>query len=70
VVADLTALPLANASLLDEADRRRRGMAMCHALDRGQRRVFFASEDCHPQTLAVVKTRAASLGPRGAGGAG
>jgi glycine dehydrogenase len=62
VVADLTALPLANASLLDEATAAAEAMAMCHALDRAERRVFFVSEGCHPQTIAVVKTRAASLG--------
>jgi glycine dehydrogenase len=62
MVADLTGLPLANASLLDEATAAAEAMAMCHALDRGQRSVLFVSEDCHPQTLAVVKTRAASLG--------
>jgi glycine dehydrogenase len=62
MVADLTGLPLANASLLDEATAAAEAMAMCHALDRGQRHVFFVSEGCHPQTIAVVKTRAASLG--------
>jgi glycine dehydrogenase len=62
MVADLTGLPLANASLLDEATAAAEAMAMCHALDRGQRRVFFVSEGCHPQTIAVVQTRAASLG--------
>jgi glycine dehydrogenase len=62
MVADLTALPLANASLLDEATAAAEAMAMCHALDRGQRRSFLVLEDCHPQTIAVVKTRAASLG--------
>ena len=62
MVADLTALPLANASLLDEGTAAAEAMAMCHALDRGQRRVFYVSDGCHPQTIAVVKTRAASLG--------
>jgi glycine dehydrogenase len=62
MVADLTALPLANASLLDEGTAAAEAMAMCHALDRGQRQVFFISDGCHPQTIAVVQTRAASLG--------
>jgi glycine dehydrogenase len=62
MVADLTGLPLANASLLDEATAAAEAMTMCHALDRGQRRAFFVSEGCHPQTIAVVKTRADSLG--------
>ncbi len=60
MVADLTGLPLANASLLDEGTAAAEGMAMCKALT--GRQAFFASHHCHPQTLAVVRTRAASLG--------
>ncbi|HEX4793406.1 MAG TPA: aminomethyl-transferring glycine dehydrogenase [Humisphaera sp.] len=69
MVSDLTALPLANASLLDEATAAAEAMAMCRAIagegaagegeDRG---AFFVSIDCHPQTIAVVRTRAAALG--------
>ncbi len=65
MVADLTGLPLANASLLDEATAAAEAMAMCHAIARaaGQERPeFFASQDCHPQTLAVLHTRAEPLG--------
>jgi glycine dehydrogenase len=61
MVADLTALPLANASLLDEATAAAEGMGMCHNLVR-DRRGFFVAEDCHPQTIAVVRTRARPLG--------
>ncbi len=60
MVADLTGLPLANASLLDEGTAAAEAMAMCKAIT--GRQAFFASEGCHPQTLAVVRTRAASLG--------
>jgi glycine dehydrogenase len=62
MVADLTALPLANASLLDEATAAAEAMSMCVALARGGRRAFFVADDCHPQTLAVVRTRARPLG--------
>jgi glycine dehydrogenase len=62
LVADLTALPLANASLLDEATAAAEAMALCHAVARGKIPAFFASEDCHPQTLGVVRTRAESMG--------
>jgi glycine dehydrogenase len=62
LVADLTALPLANASLLDEATAAAEAMALCHAVARGKTPAFFASEDCHPQTLGVVRTRAESMG--------
>ncbi|HVQ31429.1 MAG TPA: aminomethyl-transferring glycine dehydrogenase [Vicinamibacteria bacterium] len=62
MVADLTALPLANASLLDEATAAAEAMHMAHALDKADRKGFFVAEDCHPQTIAVVKTRALPLG--------
>lgn len=61
-VADLTGLPLANASLLDEATAAAEAMSMCIALTRGKRSGFFISEDCHPQTIEVVRTRAEPLG--------
>src|SRR5215217_3235822 len=62
MVSDLTALPLANASLLDEATAAAEAMAMCHAIAEHQKPKFVASADCHPQTLAVVATRARSMG--------
>src|SRR5262252_3704127 len=46
MVADLTALPLANASLLDEGTAAAEAMTMCRALAKGQRSVFFVAEDC------------------------
>jgi glycine dehydrogenase len=61
MVADLTGLPLANSSLLDEATAAAEGMGMCHNLAR-DRKGFFVAEDCHPQTIAVVRTRAQPLG--------
>ena len=65
MVADLTGLPLANASLLDEATAAAEAMAMCLAISRGagqDRKEFFVSQDCHPQTIAVIQTRAEPLG--------
>jgi glycine dehydrogenase len=62
MVSDLTALPLANASLLDEATAAAEAMAMCKAIADGSKNAFFVSADCHPQTIAVVRTRARSLG--------
>jgi glycine dehydrogenase len=64
MVADLTGLPLANASLLDEATAAAEAMAMCRALAKGRRAGFFVADDCHPQTIAVVRTRALPLGIR------
>ncbi len=62
MVADLTGLSLANASLLDEATAAAEAMHMCFAISRGKRNGFFVAEDCHPQTIAVVTTRAEPLG--------
>ena len=64
MVADLTGLPLANASLLDEGTAAAEAMAMCQTISGPTRRAFFASQECHPQTLSVLKTRADSIGLR------
>ncbi|HEY1582651.1 MAG TPA: glycine dehydrogenase (aminomethyl-transferring), partial [Chthoniobacterales bacterium] len=61
MVTDLTALDIANASLLDEATAAAEAMALCHAVVSG-RETFFVSELCHPQTIEVVRTRAQPLG--------
>jgi glycine dehydrogenase len=62
MVADLTGLPVANASLLDEGTAAAEAMHMCAASADSQGNTFFVAEDCHPQTIAVVKTRASVLG--------
>ncbi|NKB82565.1 MAG: aminomethyl-transferring glycine dehydrogenase [Nitrospirales bacterium] len=62
MVADLTGLPLANASLLDEATAAAEAMSMCRAIVGGEQNTFFIAEGCHPQTIAVVQTRAMSSG--------
>jgi len=62
MVCDLTGLPLANASLLDEATAAAEALGLCRAVARGKKTGFFASRDCHPQTLGVLRTRAETLG--------
>ncbi|MBN8550984.1 MAG: aminomethyl-transferring glycine dehydrogenase, partial [Deltaproteobacteria bacterium] len=66
VVCDLTGLQIANASLLDEATAAAEAMTMSHALaaknETGTANKYFVSRDCHPQTIAVVQTRAEALG--------
>ena len=65
MVSDLTALPLAGASLLDEATAAAEAMAMCYAVaggHEGTKPAFYVADDCHPQTIGVCRTRAASLG--------
>ena len=61
-IADLTGLPLSNASLLDESTAAAEAMTMCWAIGRRKRKRFFVSDACHPQTIAVVRTRAEALG--------
>ncbi|MEO1235150.1 MAG: aminomethyl-transferring glycine dehydrogenase [Planctomycetota bacterium] len=62
MVSDLVGLPLAGASLLDEATAAAEAMAMCFNIARQKKRRFFVAADCHPQTIAVVRTRAQGLG--------
>jgi glycine dehydrogenase len=62
MVTDLTAMDIANASLLDEATAAGEAMAVCFAARRNTHTNFFVSDSCHPQTIAVVKTRAKPLG--------
>src|SRR6266850_7178981 len=54
MVADLTGLPIANASLLDEGTAAAEAMHLCRAIAGAGRNVFFVAQECHPQTLAVV----------------
>ena len=62
MVMDLTAMELANASLLDEATAAAEAMAMARRVSKSKSPRFFVDADCHPQTIAVVRTRAAPLG--------
>ena len=61
-VSDLTGLPLTGASLLDEATAAAEAMGMCLAVTRSKTPSFFVADDVHPQTLAVVRTRARTMG--------
>ncbi len=61
VVIDLTGLPLANASLLDEGTAAAEAMALSLNQAEAGRNVFLVDKGCHPQTIAVVETRARPL---------
>ena len=62
MVIDLTGLPVANASLLDEATAAAEAMTMAQRISRVKSPRFIVDADTHPQTLAVVRTRAEPLG--------
>ncbi|NMY37778.1 MULTISPECIES: aminomethyl-transferring glycine dehydrogenase [unclassified Pseudomonas] len=63
LISDLSGLPIANASLLDEATAAAEAMTFCKRLSKNKSgRAFFASRHCHPQTLDVLRTRAEPLG--------
>ena len=62
MVADLTGMEIANASLLDEGTAAAKAMTMCRRVGKLKSDKFFVAADCHPQTIAVLKTRAEPLG--------
>jgi len=62
MVSDLTGLDISNASLLDEATAAAEAMAMAHRVSKSKSLTFFADENCHPQNIALLKTRAEPLG--------
>ncbi len=62
MVADLTGLPVANASLLDEATAAAEAMTMAERTAKSKAKAFFVDRFCHPQTIAVIRTRAEPLG--------
>ena len=62
MVMDLTAMEIANASLLDEATAAAEAMGLSHATKGESRARYFVSDECHPQTIDVVQTRAAARG--------
>jgi glycine dehydrogenase len=62
MVCDLTALPIANASMLDEATAAAEAMTLAKRSVKSKSNTFVVAGDCHPQTIEVIRTRAAPLG--------
>uniref|UniRef100_A0A8C7YK52 Glycine cleavage system P protein n=1 Tax=Oryzias sinensis TaxID=183150 RepID=A0A8C7YK52_9TELE len=60
MICDITGMPVANASLLDEGTAAAEAMQLCHR--QNKRRTFYIDPRCHPQTIAVVQTRANYIG--------
>jgi glycine dehydrogenase len=62
MVSELTGMDLANASMLDEGTAAAEAMTLCRRSSKTPEATFFVDADCHPQTIAVVETRAEPLG--------
>ena len=62
MVCDLTGLPMANASMLDEATAAAEAMTLAKRSVKSKSNVFVVAGDCHPQTIEVIQTRAKPLG--------
>jgi glycine dehydrogenase len=62
MVCDLTGMPIANASMLDEATAAAEAMTLAKRSVKSKSNVLIVAGDCHPQTIEVVQTRAAPLG--------
>ena len=62
MITDFTGMDIANASLLDEGTAAAEAMGMSHRLNKKDSKIVFLSENCHPQTIDVIKTRAEPLG--------
>jgi glycine dehydrogenase len=62
LITELTGLPYANASLLDEATACGEALGLAHAHGRGKRNTVLVDRDLHPQNLQVIRTRADALG--------
>ncbi len=62
MIIDLTGMEIANASLLDEATAAAEAMALSKRASKAKSNLYFVSDDLHPQTIEVIKTRAEFLG--------
>ena len=62
MIVDFTGMDIANASLLDEGTAAAEAMGLSHRLNKSESNLVFISENCHPQTIEVVQTRAEPMG--------
>ncbi len=61
MVADLTGMDIANASMLDEGTAAAEAMTLCQRMSKSKSQTFFVDQDCLPQTIDIIKTRAEPL---------
>ena len=61
MITDFTGMDIANASLLDEGTAAAEAMSLSHRINKKDSKIVFISKDCHPQTIEVIKTRAAPM---------
>ncbi len=62
MVSDLTGMDIANASLLDEGSAAAEAMTLCQRMSKSKSELYFVDENCYPQTIDVLKTRAEAFG--------
>ncbi|MCP4188147.1 MAG: aminomethyl-transferring glycine dehydrogenase, partial [Gammaproteobacteria bacterium] len=62
MISDLTGMEIANASMLDEATAAAEAMTLCQRMSKNKCKTFFVANSCHPQTIAIIKNRAAHIG--------
>ena len=62
MIVDFTGMDIANASLLDEGTAAAEAMGLSYRLDKSDSNLVFVSENCHPQTIEVIRTRAEPMG--------
>lgn len=62
MVSELTGMQMCNASLLDESTAAAEAMNMCYSLKNGKKSKFFVDQNCHPQNIALMKTRGEAIG--------
>ena len=62
MIVDLTAMELSNASMLDEATAAAEAMTLMKRISKAKSETIFVAENCHPQTIAIIETRATPMG--------
>ena len=62
MITDLTGMEISNASMLDEGTAAAEAMALCQRISKSKSMCFFVDQDCFPQTIEIIKTRAEPIG--------